>query len=79
MGMKDGLLNDKINPTLIALTAMAIHHCQSAWNAGEFRILPEFGRGGGAQCKCDTRNINHAFNNVCTDVFCHLDADFHSS
>jgi Domain of unknown function (DUF6532) len=79
MGMKDRSLIDKINPTFIALTATAIHHCLSAWKTGEFRVPPEFGPGGGAQRKCDTRNINHAVNNVCTDVFRRLDADFCSS
>jgi hypothetical protein len=28
---------------------------------------------------CDTRNINHAINNACTDVFRCLDADLYSS
>ena len=79
MGMKDRSLIDKINPTFIALTATAIHHCLSAWKTGEFRVPPEFGPGGGAQRKCDTRNINHAVNNACTDVFRRLDADFRSS
>jgi len=77
--MKDRSLIDKINPTFIALTAMAIHHCQSAWKTGEFRVPPEFGPGGGAQCKCDTRNINHAVNDACTDEFHRLDAYFRSS
>ena len=79
MGMKDRSLIDKINPTFIALTATAIHHCLSAWKTGEFRVPPEFGPGGGAQRKCDARNINHAVNNACTDVFRRLDADFRSS
>jgi hypothetical protein len=79
MGMKDRSLIDKINPTFIALTATAIHHCLSAWKTGEFRVPPEFGPGGGAQRKCDTRNINHAVNNACTDVFRRLDGDFRSS
>ena len=77
--MKVKSLIDKINPTFIALTATAIHHCLSAWKTGEFRVPPEFGPGGGAQRKCDTRNINHAVNNACTDVFRRLDADFRSS
>jgi hypothetical protein len=72
-------LIDKINLTLIALTVTAIHHCLSAWKTGEFRAPPEFGRGGGVQGKCDTRNINHAVSNECTDVFCRLNADFRSS
>jgi len=72
-------LIDKINPTFVALTATAIHHCLSAWTTGEFKVPPEFGPGGGAQCKCDTTNVNHAVNNACTDVFRHLDADFRSS
>jgi hypothetical protein len=79
MGMKDRSLIDKINPTFIALTATAIHHCLSAWKTGEFRVPPEFGPGGGAQRKCDTRNIDHAVNNACADVFRRLDADFRSS
>jgi hypothetical protein len=79
MGMKDRSLIDKINPTFIALTATAIHHCLSAWKTGEFRVPPEFGPGGGAQRKCDTRNINHAVNNAYTDVFRRLDTDFRSS
>jgi hypothetical protein len=48
MGMKDKSLIDKINPTFIALTATAIHHCLWAWNTGEFRVPLEFGSGGGA-------------------------------
>jgi len=79
MGMKDRSLIDKINPTFIALTATAIHHCLSAWKTGEFRVPPEFGPGGGAQRKCDTRNINPTINNACTNVFRPLNADFRSS
>jgi hypothetical protein len=79
MGMKDRLLIDKIKLTFIALTAMAMHHCLSAWKTGEFRVQPEFGPGGGAQRKCNTRNINHVVNNARTDVFRCLDADFRSS
>jgi len=79
MGMKDRSLIDNINPTFIALTATAIHHCLSAWKTGEFRVPPEFGPGGGAQHKCNTRNINHAVNNECTNGFCRLDGDFCSS
>jgi hypothetical protein len=48
MGMIDRSLIDKINLTFIALTAMAIPHCLSPWNAGEFPVTPEFGPGGGA-------------------------------
>jgi len=77
--MKDRLLIDTINPTFIALTPTAIHHCLLACKTGEFRVPPEFGPGDGAQCKCNRRNINHAVNNVCTEVFCELDADFHFS
>jgi len=77
--MKDRSLIDKINRIFIALTTTAIHHCLSAWKIGEFRVPPEFGPGGGAQCKCDARNINHTVNNACTDVFRRLDADFGSS
>jgi len=76
MGMKGRLLIDKINPTFIALTATAIHHCLLAWKRGEFRVPPEFGPGGGAQRKCDTRNINHGIHNACKDVFHRLDEDF---
>jgi len=79
MGMQDGSLIDEIYPTFIALTATAIHRCLSAWKTGEFRIPPEFGPGGGAQRKCNTRNFNHAVNNACTEVFRHLDKDFHFS
>jgi hypothetical protein len=79
MGMKDRSLIGKINPTFIALTATAIHHYLSAWKTGEFRVPQEFGPGGGAQCKCNTRNINQGVNNACTDVFRGLDMDFRSS
>jgi len=79
MGMKDRSLIDKINSTFIALTATAIHHCLSAWKTGGFRVPPEFGPGGGARCKYNTRNINHAVNDACTDVFRRLDTDFRSS
>jgi len=70
---------DKINSTLIALTITAIHHCLSAWKTGKFRVPPEFGPGGGAQHKCDTRNIIHVVDDACADVFLCLDADFPSS
>jgi hypothetical protein len=79
MGMKNRSLIDKINPTFIALTAMAIHRCLSAWKTGDFRVLPEFGPQDGAQRKCDTRKINHPVNNACADVFRRLDMDFSSS
>jgi len=79
MGMKDTSLFDELNPTFIALTTTAIHHCLAAWITGVYRIPPEFGLGGGAHCKCNIRNINQAFNNACTDVFHHLNTDFHSS
>jgi len=79
MGMKVRSLIDKVNLTFIALTAMAIHHCLSARKTGVFTVPPEFGPGGGAQRMCVTRNINHAVNNACTDVFCHPNADFRSS
>jgi len=77
--MKDRSFIDKINLTLIALTATAIHHCLSAWKTGEFSVPPEFRPGGGAQRKCHTRHINHTVNNACPDVFRRLDADFRSS
>jgi len=79
MGMNDTSLIDKINPTLIAHTTTAIYHCLSAWKTGEFRVPPEFGPGGGVPHKRDITNINHTVNNACTDVFGHLNADFHSS
>jgi hypothetical protein len=79
MGMKDRSLIDNINPTFIALTATAIHHCLSGWKTGEFRVSPEIGTGGRAQHKCDTRNIIQVVNNAWTDVFRRLDADIHSS
>ena len=79
MGMKYRSLIDTINPAFIALTATAIHHCLSAWKTGEFQVPPEFGPGGGAQCKCDTTTINHGGNNACTDVFHRLDADSRSA
>jgi len=79
MGMEDTSMIDKINPTFIDLTAMAIHHCQSACETGEFRVQPQCGRGSGAQCKCDTSNINHRVNNASTDIFHRLNADFCSS
>jgi hypothetical protein len=47
MGIQDRSLIDIINPTLIALTMSAIHHFLLAWKTGEFRVLPEFGPGGG--------------------------------
>jgi len=77
--MKDRSLIEKVDPTFIALTTTAIHHCLTAWTTGEFRVPPGFGPGGGAQRKCDTRNINHTVNNACTDVFHRLDPDFCSS
>jgi len=79
MGMKDRSLIDKINRPFIALTTTAIHHCLSAGKTGKFRVPPEFGPGGGAQRKCVTRDINHAVNIACTDVFRRPDADFRSS
>jgi len=79
MGMKYTSLIDTINLTFIALTVPAIHHCLSACKTGEFRVPPEIGPGGGAQCKCDTRNIHHVVNIACTDVFHRPDADFDSS
>jgi len=79
MGMIDSSLIHIINPTFIPLTASAIHHCLSAWKTSEFRVAPKFGPGSGAQCKCDARNIKHAVNNACTDVFHRFDANFLSS
>jgi len=77
--MNDGTLIDMINLTFIARTRTAIHYCLSAWKTGKCRVQPEFGPGGGAQPKCDIRNINHTVNNVSTDVFRGLDVDSGSS
>jgi len=77
--MKDTSLSDTINQSFIALTTTAIHHCLSAWKTREFSVPPQFGPGGGAQRKCDTRNINHAVDHACTDVFRPLDMDCHPS
>jgi len=77
--MKDKSFNDTISPTFIALNVMAIHHCLSAWRRSKFRVPLEFGPGGGAQCKCNTRNIYHMDNHACNNEACCLDADFHSS
>ena len=79
MGVHDGSLIEQIMPTLIAVTTTAIHHCLSAWRLGKFRVVPEFGPGGGAHHVCNTRNINHTVDTARTDVFNHLDTDFHSS
>jgi len=79
MGMNDGSWIDKINPTFIAHTAMAIRRCLSARKTGKIRVPPGVRPGGGVQCKCDTRNIHHGVNNVCRDELCHLNADFRSS
>jgi len=77
--MKDKSLIDLINQTFIARTTTANHHCLWALKTGEFSTPPECDPGGGGQCKCDTRNIDHAVNDAYTDVFHCLDADFHSS
>jgi len=79
MGMKDRSLIDVINLTLIALPLTVIHNCVSAWKTCEFMDPPEFGPGGGAQRKCNTRIINHPVYDGCKDVFHHLDAHFGSS
>jgi len=79
MGMKDRFLINIMNPTLIALIAMAIHHCPLAWTMGEFRIFAEFGQEGRVQCKCNTRSINNTVNTTCTEVLCCLDVDFPTS
>jgi len=79
MGMNYRSLIDEINPTFIALTVMAIHHCLSAWKTGEFRLPPGFGPGGGAQRKCDSRTSYHIMSNACTDVVRHLETDCHLS
>jgi len=63
----------------MALTKTAIHDCVQVWKTGQFTVPQEFGSGGGAQRKCDTRHINHTGNTACTGVFCPLDADFPSS
>jgi len=78
MGMKDRSLIEEINLTFIALTMMAIHHCLSGSKAGEFRVPPQIGPGGGALRQHDTRNINHVVDNPCTAVFRCLDSDFSS-
>jgi len=78
MGMNGRSLIDKIKLTFIGLTATTIHHCPSACSTDQFRVWPEFGPGGGAYTRSDTRNINQAVNVSSTDVFRHLDADFHS-
>jgi len=78
MGMRDTSSIDTMNPTFTTLTATAIHHCLSAWKTGKFRVPPEFGPGGGAQPNCNTRNVNHAVDTACPDVFRHRDEDFRS-
>jgi hypothetical protein len=50
-----------------------------AWSTAEFSILPQFSPGSGAQGKWDTRNIDHAFNRACKDVFRPLEVDLQSS
>ena len=77
--MKDRSSIDIINPTLIAVTATAIHHRLSGWTTAVFRVPPEIFPGGGAQCKCDTIDINDRVDNVCTDIFHRLDVDVRSS
>jgi len=77
--MKDRSWIDTMNLTFIALTATAIHYCLSAWKMDVFRVVPEFGPGGGAQHKCDTRHIDHVVDNSCPDAFCFLKVDFHTS
>jgi len=57
----------------------AIHHCLSAKKTGKFRVLPEFGPEGGAQRKCNTRNINHVVYNSYKDELCSLNTDFRFS
>jgi len=76
MGMNDRSLNATIDAIFIALTLIVIQQCLLAWQTGDFRVLPDLRSGGGAQRKCDTRNINHTVNNACTDGFCPLNADF---
>ena len=76
MGMKVRSLIEISNLRLSGLTATAIHHCLSAWNTDEFRVLPEFGLGGVAQHKCKTRNIELAVNDANTVVVRPLKADF---
>jgi hypothetical protein len=79
MGMKDSSLIEEINLKFIAHTTMAIHQCLSDRTAGEYRVPPEFGPGGGAQRKCDTKSINPAVDDTYADVFRNLDTDFCSS
>jgi len=76
MAMKNRSLTHVINLTLIALTAMAIHHCLSAWKTGDFRVPPEIAPRGGGQRQCHARNIDHAVNDACTDGLHRCDADF---
>jgi len=76
IGIKDRSLIDKINLTLIALTASAMQHCLLAWKLGEFTVRPEFGPTSETQCQCDTRNIHHAVNDAWTDIFRCLNMDF---
>jgi len=79
MGTKDRSSIEKMNPSYIALTVTAIHHCLLAWKTGKIMVQPEFGLGGWAQHKCNSRDFNHKVHNACTDVFHHLDADCRSS
>jgi len=58
-----------MNPILIALTVMAMHHCLSVWKTGEFLIPPKIGLEGNAKLKSKTKNTNYAVNDVSTDVF----------
>jgi len=74
--MKDRSCIQKINPSFIAITLMGISYCLSALKSGEFWVPGEFGPGGGAHRKWDTKNINDAVIYAYTDVFRSLDADF---
>jgi len=74
--MKDISLILKNKPTIIALTVKAIQDCLSTRTKGKFRVLPEFGPGGGAQRKYNTRNIHPTVNTTCPDVCHSLKEDF---
>jgi hypothetical protein len=78
MGVNEGLLVDEIDPTFIAPTMTAIHHCLSVLNAFQFRVLPVVGPGGTAHHIHNTRIINQVVNYLSADVSLHLNASCHS-
>jgi len=79
MEIKDRLLIDKINLSLIEFTATAIHYCQAAWETVECRVPPECDPEDVAQYQWDPRRINNAVKNAHPDLFHCLNADFHCS